>query len=361
MRDDIAWAVRNVLRSPDRLRFLFRGGPATFFTLLRFLREVVPLASASLAAIRERAAAIPDAELRAEAIASADGKAYHVAGACILATFLPPPLRERYVAIVAPLESIYDFLDNLCDRHPGVTPEAYPTLHRALADALDPGRAPGEYYADGPAGADDGGYLAWLVARTREGLRSLPGLDTLLPLFAESAAFYTGLQSYKHLPAGRRELACVAWYERNRARFADLEWYEFAAAAGSQWQVYVPLYLLMSGEPEAARRGYDAYFPPVAALHVLLDAFIDEAEDREHGELNLYDCYGGDARARERVGYLVARAERGFSHLPAPGRHRFVLRVMALFYLTHPKVAAQGIDARARRLLARFSTQGDAP
>jgi len=358
MKDDIRWAVRHVLRSPQRLRFLLRGGPGTFLTLLRFLRTIVPQAARALAEIRARAQAIPDRRLRAEAVASAEHKAYHVAGACILATFLPPDLQRKYVAIVAPLETIYDFLDNLCDRHPDVPPAAYPTLHRALADALDPARGPADYYADGPSGGD-GGYLRWLVERTQAGLRELPDLAALAPRFAEAAAFYADLQTFKHLPPGQREEACIAWYDRNRERFASLEWYEFAAAAGSQWQVYVPLFLAMAGEREAIGAGYDAYFPPVAALHVLLDAFIDEAEDREHGELNLASVYGGDARMRERVALLAGEAERRFALLPVPDRHRFVLSVMALFYLTHPKVAAQGMDARALRLLNCFAYQGD--
>src|SRR6185503_14658838 len=145
MKDDIRWAVRTVLGSPQRLRFLFRGGPGTFLTVLRFLRTIVPQAASALRDIRARAEAIPDERLRAEAVASAEHKAYHVAGACILATFLPPDLQRRYIAIVAPLETIYDFLDNLCDRHPDVPPAAYPTLHRALADALDPTREPADY------------------------------------------------------------------------------------------------------------------------------------------------------------------------------------------------------------------------
>ena len=358
MKDDIRWAVRHVLGSPQRLRFLFHGGPRTFLTLLRFLRTIVPQAADALAEIRARAETIPDEQLRVEAVASAEHKAYHVAGACILATFLRSDLQPHYIAIVAPLETIYDFLDNLCDRHPDVPPAAYPTLHRALADALDPAREPGDYYADGPSGGD-GGYLRWLVERTQAGLRAIADLPVLAPRFAEAAAFYGDLQTFKHLPPGQREDACIAWYDRNRARFASLEWYEFAAAAGSQWQVYVPLFLAMAGEGEAIGAGYDAYFPAVAALHVLLDAFIDADEDREHGELNLASLYGGDARMRDRFKLLANDAERGFAHLPDPDHHRFVLKIMALFYLTHPKVAAQNMDARALRLLNSFAQEGD--
>jgi tetraprenyl-beta-curcumene synthase len=92
----------------------------------------------------------------------------------------------------------------------------------------------------------------------------------------------------------------------------------------------------------------------VAALHVLLDSFIDQAEDREHGELCFAAVYGGPDRLHRRVGELARRAKRGFEALPDPGKHRFVLRVMALFYLTHPKVYAQGLNAASEALLRSF-------
>ena len=146
------WAVRHVLGSPARLKFLAAEGLGVPVRLLRFLRRIVPLASAELDAIRERANAIPDEALRREAISSVDGKAYHVAGACILATFLPDGAARRYVSIVAPLESIYDYLDNLCDRHPDVPIDAYPVLHQAIADALDPTVRAARLLCDGAGG-----------------------------------------------------------------------------------------------------------------------------------------------------------------------------------------------------------------
>jgi len=352
LQDEIGWAVRHVLRSPARLRFLAAGGAAVPLNLVTFLRRIVPLASAELAVVRARASTIPDDALRHEALASVDDKAYHVAGAAILATFLPPRQASAYVAIVAPLESIYDYLDNLCDRHPDVAIEAYPVLHQAIADALDPASQPRDYYARGPAG-DDGGYLAWLVARTQAGLRAVDGYERLLAPFREAAELYASMQTYKHLPAGRREAELIAWYERC-GQGLDVEWHEFACAAGSQFQVYAPLYETIAGRPEAAAAAYAAHFPAVAALHVLLDSFIDQAEDREHGELCFAAVYDGPQRLRSRVASLAGRAERAFAGLPHPAQHRFVLRVMALFYLTHPKVYAQGLNPQAEALLRSF-------
>jgi tetraprenyl-beta-curcumene synthase len=348
--DEIAPVLRTVLSSPERLRALFLSEPGTTLELLRFLRRIVPLSARALAEVRALAETIPDPPLRRQALASVDGKAYHVAGACILATFLPADAARRYVAVVAPLESIYDYLDNLCDRHPAATVDAYPVLHGAIADALDPQSVPRDYYANGPSG-DDGGYLRLLVVRTQTALREVPHLDVLAPHFAQAAMLYGEMQTYKHYPAGERERRCVAWYERHRARYAEIDWHEFACAAGSQFHVYGPLYEAFAGRREAISSTYDAYFPYVSALHVLLDAFIDQAEDREHGELNFSRVYGGAAALRTRVRALFDAAKSRLGQLPGKRAHRFVLDVMTLFYLSHPKIAAQGLEREARGLL----------
>ncbi len=351
MHDEILYAVRHVLASPVRMRFLLRDGPGTPVRLIEFLRRIVPHAALELEGIRTLALSMPDERLRAQALASIDGKAYHVAGGCILATFLPKRRARAYVELIAPLESIYDYLDNLCDRHPDVSPDAYPVLHRAIADALDPHAPPTDYYAAGPSGGDNG-YLQRLVKRVQRSLGRLEGYERLLPHFREAAGLYAEMQTFKHLPPGERERACEAWFERRRdPRTAGLTWGEFACAAGSQFQVYAPLFELAAGRPEAIGAAYDAHFPAVAALHVLLDSFIDQAEDREHGELNFAAEYGSAERLRERFERLVAMAETRFAALPRPQYHRFVLRVMTLFYLTHPKVYAQNLNAQAESLL----------
>jgi tetraprenyl-beta-curcumene synthase len=276
-----------------------------------------------------------------------------VQGGSILATFLRGAMAERYVAIVAPLETIYDYLDNLCDRLDGVPERAYPTLHEALLDAVDAARTPGDYYRDGPH-RDDGGYLRWLVERTREGIASLPNIDTVRPRLIEAARFYAELQSFKHVDAARREAVCDAWFAQHRARFPDLRWWEFAAACGSSLPVFAMLFL--AAQPRLDRAAvdatFDAYFPNVSALHILLDYFIDQAEDREHRELNFVACYANSAEAVERVRRLVVRTFERVRALRGADSHVFVVRAMCLFYLTHPKVFAQRLDCESAALLS---------
>lgn len=342
--------MRRVVTSGARLSFLAGGGLSSADALVHFLRRVVPRAKRALRNIRQLAKTIPDDRLRAQALSSIDAKSYHVAGACILATFLNPAPAEHYVEIVAPLETIYDYLDNLCDRHPGVGPAAYPMLHRAIADALDPNAKPGSYYDLGPPG-DDGDYLVTLVRRVQRALARLSDHDLLMPLFAQAASLYGDMQTFVHLPPGQREEACKMWYERRGRRYEGIEWFEFAAAAGSQFAVYAPLFMLFDDRRSSIASAYGAYFPAVSALHVLLDSFIDQHEDRVHGDLNFVSFYSSRGQLLERVEYLARCAAALFANLPNAARHRFLLRVMALFYLTHPKVYAQDLDATARSLL----------
>jgi tetraprenyl-beta-curcumene synthase len=350
---DVRAVVTTVLRSPDRFVRLVRLGPRGLASMARFLISVIPRASHALEAIRERANAIPDAALRQQALASIDGKAFHVQGGCILATFLPAASAARYVRIVASLETIYDYLDNLCDRMPGVSQQAFATLHEALLDALDDRRAPGDYYRHGPAG-DDGGYLAWLVNDARRELATLPNYQAVRDALGTIAQFYAELQTLKHGDETLREDVCSAWYARHAAAFPGLYWWEFAAACGSSLPVFALIYLAM--QPRIDARAIEAtvaaYFPNVSAVHILLDYFIDQAEDREHRELNFVACYPSSAVAVERVGRLVRATSERLRALRHGEWHEFVLRAMCLFYLTHPKVYEQRLDRESAAVLA---------
>ena len=350
---DVRAVVTTVLRSPDRFVRLVRLGPRGLASMARFLISVIPRASHALEAIRERANAIPDAALREQALASIDGKAFHVQGGCILATFLPPASAARYVRIVASLETIYDYLDNLCDRMPGVSQHAFATLHEALLDALDDRRAPSDYYRHGPAG-DDGGYLAWLVNDARGELAKLPNYEAVRDALGTIGQFYAELQTHKHGDETLREDVCSAWYARHAAAFPGLYWWEFAAACGSSLPVFALIYLAM--QPRIDARAIEAtvaaYFPNVSAVHILLDYFIDQAEDREHRELNFVACYPSSAVAVERVGRLVRATSERLRELRHGEWHEFVLRAMCLFYLTHPKVYEQCLDRESAAVLA---------
>lgn len=349
LRAEIRWAAARAFTDPLRLRLLFARGPRDVRALARFLGTVVPSARRAIAALETRASGIPDAGLRSKARQGLRAKAYHIAGAAAFGTFLPRGARDAYVGIVAPLETIYDFLDTVGDSEPVPAPDASRKMHESLADALVPEREPGAYFL--PGAPDDGGFLRAAVSAVRERLHGIPAAASLGARFGQAAQLYAETQTLKHLAPGQREQACRTAFAAAAAAH-DVRWYEYAAGAGSQFHVYAPLFLALAGSSaEAAHAAYDAYFPEAAAIHVLLDAFIDRAEDRAAGELNWIDCFQSEADFEERFAALLRRAAEKVAALDRPAAHDFTLRLMLTFYLTHPKVWQQRLQIPARRLL----------
>jgi tetraprenyl-beta-curcumene synthase len=311
----------------------------------RFLIGVVPQAAQALRRIKRRAALIADAELRRQALESIAHKDFHVHGGCILATFLPPSQARQLIALVASFETAVDYLDNLCDRTGSDNEEDFRALHEALADAVTPGAQPRDYFRE--RRRDDSGYLRELVLDAQARFASLPSYGTISPHVRAVTDRYCELQALKHLPQGERERAC----ERAFGHVAtDLRWWEGAAACGSTLPTFALAYSALRGsDARSAAAVHDAYFPYISSFHILLDYFIDQAEDRAHAELNFVACYPSSQATRDGLARIGARAIERSAQLPDGTHHAFATQAMCAFYCSRPKIADQGLtdDAAA--------------
>jgi tetraprenyl-beta-curcumene synthase len=320
--------------------------------LLARLRGVLAAVDAELRVWRARAEAIPDGELRRQALASLTHKRFHCEGGSVFAAASAPAARPAVVRAIVALQTVSDYLDNLSDRSPQGGEADLRRLHAAFTDALAPRRCPtpGSYYDLHPHGRD-GGYLAALVAACRAALASLPAWDAAEAAAGALAARYVVLQSLKHLDAAERGARLRDWAAGLAA--PGLRWYEAAAACGSTLGIFA----LMAAasrpgcDPAAAAAVAAAYFPWPSALHILLDYLIDLDEDRHGGDFNFVACYPSPAEARSRLRAIQVQARRAVAALPDARFHRLVVAGLPALYLADPKVAAQGLQAVARPLL----------
>lgn len=327
--------------------------------MCRMYRHVLPAVDAELGRLRLRAERIPDAELRRQALASMESKRFHCQGGAVYAA-ADPAWRPVLVPLIVALQTISDYLDNLCDRSTSADPADFRLLHRSMLDAVDPEAPRGDYYAE-RAEREDAGYLHHLVEVCQRHFRKLPSYPTVQPLVSELVGLYGDLQVYKHGPEARRRPQLIAWWERHRDRWPGLRWNEFAAAAGST----VGMFALFAA---ACREGVsaadaavvrDAYFPYVCALHILLDNLIDRQEDEAAGDLNLCRSYGDEELLVERLRSLARRAREEVGRLPAAGFHRMVIEGMLGLYLSDPKVRDQNeVREISHRLLRQASPAG---
>lgn len=321
--------------------------------LVRFLALALPRVEAALAGWRRQARRCPCGELRAMALASLALKRFHCQGGSFFAAQVRPGRGRLLVRAIVALQTISDYLDNLCDRLGVTDEEAFRHLHQAMLDALSPGEPLKDYYCTYPY-REDGGYLARLVQTCQGALARLPSYAAVRAEALGLASLYCTLQATKHLAPEVRQERLVRWLlPMLDAHAPSLYWWELAAATGSTLGLFA-LFALATGKspaPDEVIRVKEAYFPWIGALHILLDYFIDLDEDQHGGDFNFVACYPDTATAAERLLFLAGESERRAALLPQAGFHLTLIQGLLALYLSDPKLAAQGLVPVGERLL----------
>ena len=129
-----------------------------------------------------------------------------------------------------------------------------------------------------------------------------------------------------------------------------MDWWEFSAAAGSTLGLFALLNLAAEHRPgpELVRQTNALYFPWMGALHILLDYFVDQEEDRLGGDLNFIAYYPSADHALAGLRRIYRRVMREAAGLADGSFHQFVAKGLLGFYLSDQKVRGQ---PDARRLL----------
>jgi hypothetical protein len=132
----------------------------------KILFGVIPRVRYYLDYWKGRAAAIPEPELRRQALASIETKTFHCEGGSLYA-LLARDRRDEAIRFIVAYQTISDYLDNLCDRSTSLDPDDFITLHESMRHALTPGIRPVNYYRL-RSEQEDNGYLADLVRTCQE-------------------------------------------------------------------------------------------------------------------------------------------------------------------------------------------------
>jgi tetraprenyl-beta-curcumene synthase len=301
--------------------------------MTRYWLFTYPLLRADLRAWERRAAAIPDAQLRDDALATLRRERLNAAGAALFSTLAAHPDPALLQVLVA-FQIAWDYLDTLAER-PAPDPVANGAhLHLALVDALVPSGPHADYYRLHCA-SDDGGYLVALVDACRAGCAALPGYRHVRDAAVAEATRAGAVQSANHGPPATRAPALRAWAGMSGGD-AGASWFELAAAASSSLAIHALLALAADAQASAAtaEQVHAAYVPWVGALSTLLDSLVDEAEDAVSGEISYIAHYGSRAHARARLREIVAHAMSEARELPSGQRHAVIVAGTIAMYLS---------------------------
>jgi tetraprenyl-beta-curcumene synthase len=338
------------LRDPSSLspRQLCSLADAAIRELLWGLRAV----SGEVRRWRVRAAAIPDAALRADALQALASKRASTDGAALFWT-IPNGRSPNLLRLLVAFEVMADFLDSVSERGVHAGPANGVQLHLALSEALDPGAPVSRYYRYHPW-REDGGYLRALVVACRERCEQLPSYGDVRARAIDAAtlALMLGLN---HEPDPRvRDAALREWAQQEAHSWGGLEWFECTAAASGWLTVLALLALAAEGElqKDCVRDICAAYLPWISLIATMLDSYADQAQDAAEQQHSYIAHYACAEEAVERVCELVHEAARHARALPNGAKHVVIVACMIAMYLSKDSSRTPQMRARTRSLAA---------
>ncbi|NLZ93368.1 MAG: tetraprenyl-beta-curcumene synthase family protein [Firmicutes bacterium] len=320
-----------------------------YAVILPYVSRILPLVDQELARWRSKALIIPDEELKKQALASITNKRFHCQGGSIYALYTPLQA-EKLVRFIVALQTISDYLDNLCDRVAGASEESFRQLHQAMLAAVDLSVQKQDWYGSYPY-QNDGGYLDGLINVSRQALTELPGYKSICAELVKLVHLYIDLQVYKHIEEKERVEKLVKWF--SAYRHWDIYWWEFSAACGSTLALFLLAAMAAAGPvPDMEIKSLlSCYFPWLCGLHILLDYFIDLDEDKKHHDLNFVSYYPSQLVAEKGLLRFLEEAKKGAANLPRPAFHRLVIMGLLALYLSDPKACTAERSPLAQKLL----------
>ncbi len=305
--------------------------------IYRFATKVLPEVDKILEHYTGICSEAQDKELAQQAKASIAMKRFHSQGGSAYALY-PGTDMEGAIQFIVALQTISDYLDNLCDRAGIYDEAAFRQLHVSMLDAVDPDREIGDYYIYYPYKGDNN-YLSRIVNDCRTQVLRLPSYSLVKEKVLKYVELYSEMQTYKHLDVNTREIQLRDWSLKHLDSYPGITVWEFCAAAGSTLLVFT--LFAAASDPfltaEQAESIEKAYFPWICGLHILLDYYIDADEDALTGELNFTSYYDNLRDCQERLAYFLEKSFVCTTGLPYPKFHSTIIRGLISLYLSDPK------------------------
>jgi tetraprenyl-beta-curcumene synthase len=282
---------------------------------------------------RSRASAIPDVQIREEALRSIDHKRDNAEGAGLFWT-LTNERNRGLLRLLVTYQTIWDCLDNVSERGASAGERNGHQLHLALTEALDPTTPVSDYYCHHPW-KQDGGYLQTLVEACRESCAALPSYPHVRD-FMQAGVTRCSIQRLNHDPdPTHRDAALRLWASREFPGERSMTWFELTAAASA----FTPHPLLAiaaesSYHKSSAVQTYDAYSPWVALAIAMLDSYADQFDDALSTSHSYISHYHDEEVAVRRVCEIVDQALHEVRRLRNGHRHTIIVASMIAMYLS---------------------------
>jgi tetraprenyl-beta-curcumene synthase len=261
-------------------------------------------------------------------------KRTHAHGAALFWT-LPRRRNHDLLRLLVAYELIWDTLDNLSESAVAHGQVDGRQLHRAIADAIDPGAPICDYYERHPW-RDDGGYLRALVDTCQHRCGALPSFHAVHDLALREAHRAQVLALNHHPDSAHRENTLKQWALNEYPGEHGTSWWELSGAASAPLAIHA--LLALAAEPASTQREaactHAVYFPSLSAATTMLDSYVDQLEDTDNGDHSYIAHYPDAESTALSISRLVRASLVQAKTLPNGHRHTVIAAAMIAMYLS---------------------------
>jgi tetraprenyl-beta-curcumene synthase len=304
----------------------------TIRTLTQYESSIVPYARREIDRWADVAAAIPDPALRGQATAALAADASNAEAAAAFAAFAPRRLRSATIELLVAWQVLIDYIDALGERA-DVDPLAHGLeLGIALTATITGQPSPPNLETL----ADDGGYLATLVATCHDRLHLFPSAASVQQPAAAAATRCAHALAHTHAAAQTGTTTQLRNWASRQTPMHAYEWWEIAAGANSN--IAVLALLAAAADPATTPRHAEdiatAYWPHICALSTLLDSLVDYERDAGTGNFSFVAHYPDEAAAQRGLVNAAKCSLDATSTLHQSHTHAMIVCGVAAFYGT---------------------------
>jgi hypothetical protein len=194
--------------------------------------------------------------------------------------------------------------------------------------------------------------LRSLVETCRDCCRAVPSFHNVAPLLHKEATRIS-VQAINHAAEPTQlSPALRDWVAREYPGTHEVAWFEIAAAAGANLAIYALFALAAETQcsSDHIEDTYRAYFPWTGALATMLDGFVDQFDDAQHGEHCYIAYYESPAEATKRISRLVRRCLSETHSLTNGERHTLVAASMVAMYLSRDSARASPLSTASQEM-----------
>lgn len=260
--------------------------------------------------------------------------------------------------VIFSFQAIIQYLDTICSHSLGSTEPFLKLIFSSLKDATNIRSDDFMKYFTFFPSKDDNGYLSILVEKCRQKVLLLPSFNIVRDYIVAYLSLFIDLQVTKYSSNDdNREINLNNWINVYGQNYTYISGWEFCLSIDSP--LTLQMFLALATNPELTEHDAEninnAFFPWIPGIQKILEGYLSYNDTLFSRSINYIFYYTNLKEYEDRISYFISEAYK--NKCPKFKNYRFIIRVLLIIYLSHPK-ASIGMCKMTSKVILRSGGHG---